>query len=269
MSPAIRLSGVTKRFLTPEGQPFTAIHDVNIVVVQGDTQSALAGALAAKKRGKLLAHVEAGVRSHVVEDPWPEEMIRFNIDSMADYCLAATEANKRNLVDEGKHASVVAVTGNTVVSALARYSDAKAGTAPSDHCVVTLHRRESLGVPLAGMCRALRRILEMRPDAQIVFPVHANPAVQRIVLTDAPSVLGLAAWREMEAKYGLALVQAGLQSVIDAGYIEQQPVEPLAHLLLGALTEGGLLIARADDREKARREVGDGLDRILRGLRRS
>src|SRR2546421_343515 len=87
--------------------------------------------------------------------------------------------------------------------------------------------------------------------------------VQRIVLVDAPSVLGLAAWREIEATYGLALVQAGLQSVIDAGYIEEQPVEPLAHLFLGALTEGGLLIARADDREGARREVGDGVDRIL------
>jgi hypothetical protein len=81
-------------------------------------------------------------------------------------------------------------------------------------------------------------------------------------------VLGLSAWREIEAKYGLALVQAGLQSVIDAGYIEKQPVEPLAHLFLGALTEGGLLIGRSEDRQAARREVGEGVDRILRGLRR-
>src|SRR3954447_15324118 len=98
--------------------------------------------------------------------------------------------------------------------------------------------------------------------------VCLEPAVQRIVLTDAPSVLGLAAWREIEAKYGLALVRAGLQSVIEAGYIEEQPVEPLAHLFLGALTEGGLVIARADDREAARREVGDSLERILRGMRK-
>src|SRR5919109_372618 len=98
--------------------------------------------------------------------------------------------------------------------------------------------------------------------------VCLEPAVQRIVLTDAPSVLGLAAWREIEAKYGFALVQAGLQSLIDASYMEPQPVEPLAHLLLGALTEGGLMIARADDREAARREVGEGLDRIMQGLRK-
>jgi AcrR family transcriptional regulator len=98
--------------------------------------------------------------------------------------------------------------------------------------------------------------------------VCLEPAVQRIVLTDAPSVLGLAAWREIEAKYGLALVQAGLQSIMEAGYIEEQPIEPLAHLLLGALTEGGLLIGRSQDRKAARREVGDGLERILSGLRK-
>jgi AcrR family transcriptional regulator len=94
-----------------------------------------------------------------------------------------------------------------------------------------------------------------------------DPAVQRVLLTDAPSVLGVAAWREIEARYGLAMVRAGLQSVMDAGLIEHQPIEPLAHLLLGALIEGGLLIARTEDREAGRREVGDSLDRVLRGLR--
>jgi AcrR family transcriptional regulator len=94
-----------------------------------------------------------------------------------------------------------------------------------------------------------------------------DPAVQRILLTDAPSVLGLAAWREIEARYGLALVRGGLQSLMDAGLIEPQPIEPLAHMLLGAMAEAGLLIAQADDAETARRDVGDSLDRILRGLR--
>src|SRR5689334_6060857 len=110
---------------------------------------------------------------------------------------------------------------------------------------------------------------QQRAAIDAFLDVCLEPAVQRILLTDAPSVLGLTAWREIEAKYGLALVQAGLQSVIDAGYIEQQPVEPLAHLFLGALTEGGLVIARADDREAARREVGEGIDRILSGLRKA
>jgi AcrR family transcriptional regulator len=115
---------------------------------------------------------------------------------------------------------------------------------------------------------------EADPWAQQLAAVGAyldvclEPAVQRIVLVDAPSVLGLAAWREIEATYGLGLVRTGLQSVMDAGLIEQQPVEPLAHLVLGALTEGGLLIARAEDRKTARREVGESLDRLLNGLRK-
>lgn len=120
---------------------------------------------------------------------------------------------------------------------------------------------------------AARAVTETDPWEQQRVAVGAfldvclDPAVQRIVLTDAPSVLGLTAWREIEARYGLALVRAGLQLVMEAGLIEQQPIEPLAHLLLGAMAEGGLLIARASDPAAARREVGDSLDRILRGLR--
>jgi AcrR family transcriptional regulator len=95
-----------------------------------------------------------------------------------------------------------------------------------------------------------------------------DPAVQRIALTDAPSVLGLAAWREIEERYGLALVQVAIESLIDEGLIERQPVEPLAHLLLGAFTEAGLLIARSTDRVAARAQVGESIDRLMEGLRK-
>ena len=94
-----------------------------------------------------------------------------------------------------------------------------------------------------------------------------DPAVQRVILTDAPSVLGLTAWREIEARYGLALVRGGLQAMVDAGLIEDQPLEPLSHMLLGAMAEAGLLIAHAEDAKAARREVGESLVRLLAGLR--
>jgi AcrR family transcriptional regulator len=97
--------------------------------------------------------------------------------------------------------------------------------------------------------------------------VCLEPDVQRIILTDAPSVLGLEAWREIEAKYGLALVRAGLQLVMEAGLIADQPLDPLAHLILGALGEAGLVIARADDPKTARAEVGASVERLLDGLR--
>src|SRR4051794_23548999 len=95
-----------------------------------------------------------------------------------------------------------------------------------------------------------------------------DPAVQRIALTDAPSVLGLETWREIEERYGLALVQMALEQLIEAGLIEPQPVAPLAHLMLGAFTEAGLLIARAEDRVAARAEVGESIERLMDGLRK-
>jgi AcrR family transcriptional regulator len=97
--------------------------------------------------------------------------------------------------------------------------------------------------------------------------VCLEPDVQRITLTDAPSVLGLETWREIEAMYGLALVRAGLQLVMEAGVIAEQPLEPLAHLILGALGEAGLVIARAEDPRAAREEVGASVERLLDGLR--
>ena len=94
-----------------------------------------------------------------------------------------------------------------------------------------------------------------------------EPAVQRIVLIDAPSVLGWAAWRELDARYGFGLLRTALQGLLEAGRLDPQPVEPLAHMLLGALSEAGMVIAQADDVPAARTAVGVSLDRLLRGLR--
>jgi AcrR family transcriptional regulator len=94
-----------------------------------------------------------------------------------------------------------------------------------------------------------------------------DPAVQRIILLDAPSVLGPKAWREIASKYGLALVQFGLLSLMEAGLIEEQPVDPLAHLVIGALSEAAVVIAQAEDTEAARTEMGAALERLMVGLR--
>jgi len=93
-----------------------------------------------------------------------------------------------------------------------------------------------------------------------------DPAMNRIVLVDAPSVLGREAWREMDEKYGIGSVRAAVQAVIDAGFIARQPVDPLAHILLGALNEAAMLIAHAPDKSAARSEVGISLRNLMEGL---
>ena len=104
-------------------------------------------------------------------------------------------------------------------------------------------------------------------SSQAFLDVSLHPAVQRIALLEAPTVLGWEA-RGHIARYGLALIRRGLQNAIDQRLIEPQPVEPLAHILRAALSEGALFIARAEDQAAARAEVGAAIERLLEGLRR-
>ncbi len=122
----------------------------------------------------------------------------------------------------------------------------------------------------ASAAAALRETDQWR---QILAAVDAfldacmDPAIQRIMMTDAPSVLGWDEWREIDTQYGLGLVKASLEQAMETGLIERQPVDPLAHLLVGALDEAAMYISRADDSEAARREMGDSIERMLDGLR--
>jgi AcrR family transcriptional regulator len=107
----------------------------------------------------------------------------------------------------------------------------------------------------------------LRAGADAFLDACEDPAVQRIALVDAPSVLGWEEWRAIGMEYGFGLVEGSVKDAMDAGLIEPQPVRPLAHLLLGAIDEGGMLIARADDGGKTRREVGASVERFLEALR--
>ena len=106
----------------------------------------------------------------------------------------------------------------------------------------------------------------LRAGARLFLDACAEPEVERIILLDAPAVLGWEAWRDLASRYGLGLVQVALQAAMDAGAIVQQPVAPLAHVLIGALNECALYIARAEDPAAAREQCAAIFDRILRGI---
>jgi AcrR family transcriptional regulator len=103
----------------------------------------------------------------------------------------------------------------------------------------------------------------LRAGAAAWLDACEEPAVRRIALIDAPSVLGWEEWREIGMRYGFGLVQGTLQAAMDAGLLEPQPVLPLAHLVLGALDEAAMVVARADDGGKTRREVGEAVQGFL------
>ncbi len=107
----------------------------------------------------------------------------------------------------------------------------------------------------------------LQAGAEAFLDACEDPAVQRIALLDAPSVLGWERWREIGLRFGFGLVQATLQAAMEAGQIEAQPVSALAHLLLGAIDEGAMLVARASDEGETRAQVGASVGRFLEALR--
>src|SRR5262245_60317686 len=106
----------------------------------------------------------------------------------------------------------------------------------------------------------------LRAGARLFLDACAEPEVERIILLDAPAVLGWEAWRDLAGRYGLGLVQFALQSAMDAGAITAQPVAPLAHVLIGALDECALYVARADDPAAARAQCTAIFDQLLRSF---
>ncbi len=106
----------------------------------------------------------------------------------------------------------------------------------------------------------------LRAGTGMFLDACLDPEVQRIVLLDAPSVLGWERWREIAADHGLGLVEAALGAAMEAGAIAEQPLRPLAHVMMGALDEAAMVVARADDTKAARAEVGATLEGLIEAL---
>jgi UDP-N-acetylglucosamine 2-epimerase (non-hydrolysing) len=180
------LSGLTADAIAAiEGVLVDAAPD--LVIVQGDTTTTMVGALGAFYRKIPVAHVEAGLRTRDKYAPFPEEINRRIVSVIADLHFAPTESARDNLLREGVREDRVFVVGNTVVDAareVAAMLDAAGTTGPDwgpgRLVLVTAHRRESFG-HLAAICAAIRRLVEEFADITVVFPVHPNPNVERVV----------------------------------------------------------------------------------------
>ncbi len=196
MQPSQTLADLTSRMIAALARTIADVTP-DWVVVQGDTTTALAAALAAYYARVRVAHVEAGLRSGDRFNPFPEEVNRRTIGNIADLHFAPTARAADALSREGVPASAIHLTGNTIVDALLKLKarlaapggsamvDAKIRaltTAADELILVTCHRRESFGNDLAAICGAIRRIAEARPGCRIVFPVHLNPNVRAQVM---------------------------------------------------------------------------------------
>jgi len=165
----------------------------NLVLVQGDTSTTFVAALAAFYHRIPVGHIEAGLRTGQKYSPWPEEINRKLTSDLADLHFAPTDLARENLLREGISPENIYVTGNTVIDALLatvkkeyEFADQNLNrilNANKDKRLIllTTHRRENLGEPMRQTYQALAQILAEHPDTYVIFPVHKNPAVRKVV----------------------------------------------------------------------------------------
>jgi len=167
--------------------PIVQRESPDLIIVQGDTTTALAGALLGRHRGIQVAHVEAGLRSGNLLSPYPEEMNRTFISRLATFHFAATSKNRQTLLSEGISDDSIFVTGNPVVDALQMVRNADGGLSAAKllkkvgerKCIVlTTHRRESFGEKIRENLKVIARFVEQHEDVVLIFPIHPNPNVQ-------------------------------------------------------------------------------------------
>lgn len=195
MQPNQTLAGLTARALTALDD-YLAKEKPDVVMIQGDTTTVLAGALAAFYHHIPVAHVEAGLRTWNMESPWPEEANRQLTTRLAKWHFCPTENNRQNLLKEGVPAENIYVTGNTVIDALHMAREMVVKNPPKINglpnewfksnnsprmVLITGHRRENFGEGFEHICMAIKKLAEEFPETHFVYPVHLNPNVRKPV----------------------------------------------------------------------------------------
>lgn len=196
MRPNQALTTLTARLLLDLDDVLEA-EKPDAVLVQGDTTTVMAAALACFYHRIPIGHVEAGLRTWDMQNPFPEEANRVIAGILAKWHFAPTEGSRQNLLKEGIADTEILVTGNTVIDALlmsaAKELEIGIEIPPDKRLVlVTSHRRENFGEPFRNICRALRTLAENNPGVQFLYPVHPNPNIKNVThefLTGLPNFI--------------------------------------------------------------------------------
>jgi UDP-N-acetylglucosamine 2-epimerase (non-hydrolysing) len=217
------------------------------ILIQGDTTTVTAAALAAFYQGICIGHVEAGLRSFDRKNPFPEEINRAIAGCLADLHFAPTERARENLLREGIARENIFVTGNTIVDALRSiplsdsFDDDELDAINLENrrvLMVTAHRRENHGAPLQSICRALKILAQEHQDIEIIYPVHLNPNVNDVVQAELQNLPRIHLIKPLSYQKLLKLMSRSYLILTDSGGIQEEA--PSLHkpvLVLRELTE--------------------------------
>jgi UDP-N-acetylglucosamine 2-epimerase (non-hydrolysing) len=234
MRPNQTLDGLTAALITELGRVMDEVQPAR-VMVQGDTATAMAGALAAYYRKLPVDHVEAGLRSGNIYHPWPEEVNRKIIGSIASLHFAPTTTSEAALLRENVAPDRVHVTGNTVIDALlwvaektkanpalaSGLADLEARFAGKRIIGVTSHRRENFGDGMENIASAIRQIAA-RPDVAIIFPVHLNPNVRAVMNSALAGLDNVALIEPLDYPHFARLIGMADIMLTDSGGVQEE-----------------------------------------------
>ncbi len=225
------LSQLTSKIITGLDEIFSREKFV-LSLVQGDTTSTFTGALTSFYHAIPVGHVEAGLRSFDMRNPFPEEANRKLTASMADLHFAPTKRAKQNLVNEGVNDKKIHITGNTVVDALQwiiknRSSEideflGKKKLKGKKYIYMTMHRRENWGKPMRNAIRGIKEALQSHPEYTLVFPVHLNPVVRKIAFEELVNVKNAILIEPVDYIRSIALTKGCDFVLTDSGGLQEE-----------------------------------------------
>ncbi len=226
MRPNQSLTTLTARLLL-ELDTVLATEKPDVVLVQGDTTTVMTVALACFYQRIPIGHVEAGLRTWDMQNPFPEEANRVIAGKLARWHFAPTEGSRQNLLREGIADSDISVTGNTVIDALlmtaAKELDVGIGLDPTRRLVlITCHRRENFGEPFENICLALQTLAKQNPDVQFLYPVHPNPNVKDVAHRMLASQQNMLLCEPLDYAPFVAAMKLAYLIISDSGGVQEE-----------------------------------------------
>lgn len=226
MQPNQALSTLTARLLI-EMDKVLLIEKPDVVLVQGDTTTVMTVALACFYHRIPLGHVEAGLRTWDIQNPFPEEANRVIAGKLATWHFAPTQGSRQNLLSDGIDDKNVVVTGNTVIDALLMSAERNIPLGISldesrRMVLVTSHRRENFGEPFRNICRALRKLGEDNKEVQFLYPVHPNPNVKEVAYEFLSSLENFILCEPLDYAPFVAAMKKAYLIITDSGGVQEE-----------------------------------------------
>lgn len=226
MKPNQTLGELTGRGFIALEQRFKAIKP-DLVLAQGDTTTVMVAAVTCFYHGIAFGHVEAGLRTGDLRNPFPEEFNRLVAGRVATIHFAPTSASREALIREGVNPSSITVTGNTVIDNLVEYKDRLLPSAyrPQNSerlILLTCHRRENFGEPMRKTFEALKHVVMHHPDVHVLYPVHPNPNVQKVASDVFEGVDRIRLVQPLDYFDFVAAMQAATIIVTDSGGVQEE-----------------------------------------------